>query len=262
MEKSAFKKDYREFATDHIHTLRLQLDGMQPPAILKLAVTSVPPEGIIQRFLNGTELTAYQGLQYPRRRTSYLLGKLAAKLALAEEGEDLTGLAIHHGILGQPLAADGSRLITVTHCDTLGAAMAYDRRLLAGIDIERISDQARDALLRVTSDQEMNLAVDLRSRIGATAFLTILWTAKEAMSKVLQTGFSAGTELFELKMIEQREHGVVGRFKLFSPFISLSVLRSEYIFTAVLPGKSLAPGEEDLLLAQFRQVLPEQLPHL
>lgn len=165
--------------------MSLELGSKEEPYRLKLSVVSLQPEGEPLEYLSSEEKETYFGFQYPRRRNSYLLGKLAAKTAVAEEGEDLSGIQIEHGILCQPLVAGRSRKVTITHCDSLGAAVGYDPRLLAGVDMELVDEKAAEAIRRITSREEEALLPEL----AASAALTLLWTAKEAMSKVIQTGF-------------------------------------------------------------------------
>ncbi|OMF96017.1 4'-phosphopantetheinyl transferase superfamily protein [Paenibacillus sp. FSL R7-0273] len=259
MRYSSFTRRYADYWAEGVWNIAFELEGVEPSASFRLTVAALPPEAAAADYLSLSEQAEYARFQYPRRRCSYLLGKLSAKLALAGEADDLSAIAIEHGIMNQPVVSGSSRKITVTHCDSLGAALAFDQRLLAGVDIELISEQARDALRRITSVEEERLSSGPQQDMGQTAFLTLLWTAKEAMSKVLLTGFTVATELFEVKTLERRKYGVVGRFCNFPQFLSLSVLREEYIFSMVLPAKAFAPGEEDRLLERIHNSLP-QLP--
>lgn len=210
-------------------------------------------------YLSAEEKKKYYGFHYPRRRNSYLLGKLAAKMAVAGEQEDLAGIQIEHGILCQPLVAGSTRRVSITHCDTLGAAVDYDPRLLAGVDMELVDEKAVEAIRRITSSQEEELNNEPGTLLATPLFLTLLWTAKEAMSKVIQTGFTVPTELFEIKQCSRSGQGIISQFKNFPQFKAVSVLRNEYVYTLVLPAKAMTDATESRLLQALQGLLPESL---
>lgn len=253
MQHPTFAGQYGASLQQTVRTMSLELNGPEGKYTLKLSVVSLPPEDAPLDYLSPAEKAQYFGFQYPRRRNSYLLGKLAAKTAVAEEGEALSGIQIEHGILGQPIVAGSARRITVTHCDTLGAAADYDPRLLAGVDIELVDEKAAEAIRRITSREEEALLPEL----AAASALTLLWTAKEAMSKVIQTGFTVPTELFEIKACTFSGGAVISEFKNFPQFQAFSILRKEYVYTLVLPAKVLAGSSEARLIAGLEGLLPD-----
>lgn len=253
---TTFARQYEQFLSQTVRRISFELEGPEDRYGLKLSVVSLPPEDGPLDYLSAAEKEQYSGFKYPRRRNSYLLGKLAAKMAVAEEQDDLSEIQVDHGILCQPLVAGSDRKITITHCDTLGAAVDYDPRLLLGVDMELVDEKAMDALRRITSKEEEALMKDLGPELAPTHFLTLLWTAKEAMSKVLQTGFTVPTDLFEIKACTRGEQGVISQFKNFPQFKAISVLRREYVFTIVLPAKAMTDSSEDRLLQCLQEMLP------
>ncbi|MEK4852139.1 4'-phosphopantetheinyl transferase superfamily protein [Paenibacillus sp. FSL H7-0756] len=253
MQHPVFASQYGASLQQTVRTMSLELESPEAPYRLKLSVVSLPPEGDPLEYLNQEEKDTYFGFQYARRRNSYLLGKLAAKTAVAEEGEALSGIQIEHGILCQPLVAGRNRKITITHCDSLGAAVGYDPRLLAGVDMELVDEKAAEAIRRITSREEEALLPEL----AAATALTLLWTAKEAMSKVIQTGFTVPTELFELKACTCSGSVVISQFKNFPQFQAVSILRKEYVYTLVLPAKVLAGSSETRLIEGLEGLLPD-----
>lgn len=247
------KVQYRQFLSDTVRRMSLELEGPEASYMLKLSLVSLPPEDAPLDYLSPAEKEQYFGFQYPRRRNSYLLGKLAAKIAVAEEDDDLSAIQIEHGILCQPFIAGSTRKITVTHCDTLGAAAVYDPGLLAGVDMERVDERAAEAIRRITSKEEEALKMEL----APPHFLTLLWTAKEAMSKVIQTGFTVPTELFEIKECTCSGQTAVSRFRNFPHFKAVSVVRREYVYSIVLPAKSVSGPAEARLVQGLQELLPD-----
>ncbi|MEK4042686.1 4'-phosphopantetheinyl transferase superfamily protein [Paenibacillus sp. FSL H8-0048] len=257
MQYTAFARQYEQFLSETVRRCHLELEGPEGSYGLKLSVVSLPPEDGPLDYLSAAEKEQYFGFQYPRRRNSYLLGKLAAKMAAAGEEDDLAGIQIEHGILCQPIVSGSTRRITITHCDGLGAAVDYDPRLMAGVDIELVDEKAVEGIRRITSKQEEELIKESGPLLALPNFLTLLWTAKEAMSKVIQTGFTVPTELFEVKSCSRSGRGAISQFKNFTQFKAISVLREEYVFTIVLPAKAMTDSSEALLLQSLQELLPD-----
>ncbi|MBW4080574.1 4'-phosphopantetheinyl transferase superfamily protein [Paenibacillus sp. S150] len=249
---TTFARQHGQFLSKYVQKADFQLEGAEDRYGLNISVVTLPPEDGPLDYLSKAEKDQYYSFKYPRRRNSYILGKLAAKMAVAGEHDDLAGIQVDHGILCQPIVAGRTRGITITHCDDLGAAIDYDPRLLLGVDMELVDEKAMDALRRITSKEEEGLIHGLGPE---PAFLTLLWTAKEAMSKVIQTGFTVPTELFEIKSCVRGEQGVISQFTNFPQFKALSILREKYVFTVVLPGKAMTEMSEIRLLNGLRQLL-------
>ncbi|NQX47862.1 4'-phosphopantetheinyl transferase superfamily protein [Paenibacillus tritici] len=257
MQYTTFARQYGHFLTDTVRRVRLELEGPEGSYGLGLSVVSLPPEDGPLDYLSAAEKEQYFGFRYPKRRNSYLLGKLAAKMAVAGDQDDLAGIEIQHGILFQPMVAGSTRRITITHCDTLGAAVDYDPRLLAGVDMELVDEKAVEGIRRITSKREEALNGELGPELAPPVFLTLLWTAKEAMSKVIQTGFTVPTELFEIRQCTRDGQGVISLFKNFPQFKALSILRREYVYTLVLPAKAMTDSSEARLLQALQELLPD-----
>jgi 4'-phosphopantetheinyl transferase len=93
---------------------------------------------------------------------------------------------IQAGIFQQPVVVSGKHnlQVSITHCDDFGAALAFPETDPMGIDIERIGPAQRAALERQMTEAEKE-----RMNFLPVAYdmgITLLWTAKEALSKVLK----------------------------------------------------------------------------
>lgn len=168
---ATFEKQYKLFLTRIVRKAELQLEGPEGREGLDFCMVSVPSEDGPQDYLSKAEKDQYISFQYPRRRNSYLRSKLACKMTVARAVDDLTGIIIDHGVIGQPFIHGSDRKITITHCDTM-------------------------AIARITSKEEQLLL--LGHGIQAPTFLTVLWRVKEAMSKVM-------TEIGETRLLRQLE---------------------------------------------------------
>ena len=67
---------------------------------------------------------------------------------------------------------------------------------------------------------------------------TVVWTAKEALSKALRCGMTCPYELLEICGLEQRDGFFLGRFKNFGQYQFQSWQRGNTVVTIVLPKKT------------------------
>ncbi|WP_410511170.1 4'-phosphopantetheinyl transferase superfamily protein [Paenibacillus sp. BR2-3] len=250
---TTFASRNEAFFSKAVRRRTIRLNGPDEAYDLNLCVASIHQEAAPLEFLSPSETDKYFSFKYQRRRNSYLLGKLAAKLAIASEEDDLDHIIIEHGILCQPIVAGSDRKITITHSDSIGAAVYYDPRLLIGIDIEVVDQKTEDALKKVTSQDEEALINQSDADYGA--MLTMLWTIKEAMSKVIQTGFTVAPDMFEISEIARKEAGFISQFKNFPQFQAISILSHEYVLTVVLPRKAMADAGEYRLTQILQELL-------
>lgn len=141
-------------------------------------------KGLVQ-YLHAQEYNYYNILKFEKRIRSYLMGRFVAKQAVAALiGEkNLTNIFIHSGIFTQPIVVSSKQNIqvSITHCDDFGAALAFPEAHPMGIDIEKINPNKRNVLERQITggEKERISSCSLSYETG----LTLLWTAKEALSE-------------------------------------------------------------------------------
>ena len=168
------------------------------------------------------------------------MGRFVAKQAVAAlTGEkNLTDIFIQSGIFTQPIVVSGKSNIqvSITHCDDFGAALAFPEAHPMGIDIERISNRERDVLEKQITMAEKE---QLRScPLSYESGLTLLWTAKEALSKVIKTGLMTPFEVFEISRIEMHDNYVMSYYKNFAQYKVISFAINRYMCSLVHPLKT------------------------
>ena len=149
-------------------------------------------------ILSQREAAFFQTLRFPKRRVEWLGGRFALK----ELVRGLTG-AEYKGIEVLPQPTSGKPLLTVggtnsplafsiTHSRGWAAAAVSTEEPFLGIDLEKIEIRT-DAWARdFFHPSELTAAGD--------AFLTALWTQKEALVKLLGTGLSLNS--YEVRCID------------------------------------------------------------
>ena len=195
-------------------------------------------------FLAPAEAVYFAGLRYLRRQQSFLLGRYAAKLALQSllKAADPKAIEIGRGVFEQPLISYLSARapeVTISHCDEIAVALAFPSGHPMGVDIEQI-DPDRVATIR---SQMSPVEREWARSAGADelALSTLIWTAKEALSKALTCGLMSPMEIFNLAEfypLGLRMWG--GLFQNFGQYRFMGWLSRTVAMSVVLPKKSEA----------------------
>lgn len=189
-------------------------------------------------FLHVKEQTYFTSLQYPKRQHSYLLGRFCAKHAIGNylQNKSLSFTLIENGVFNQPIAyhpLPTDVQISISHSDSMGAALAFPNAHPMGIDLEMITEAHVTTIksqLTLIEKQKAALFSENEPMI-----FTLLWTVKEALSKALKCGFMISFELFEIEEMKQKENYVESSFKHFQQFKAISFPLAETICSLVYP---------------------------
>ncbi|MED1947228.1 MULTISPECIES: 4'-phosphopantetheinyl transferase [Brevibacillus] len=211
-------------------------------ASLSIGYFSVPADFFkMVRFLHPKEFEYYFHLEFERRVKSYLTGRYVAKKAVSFlTGEDsLDRICIAQGILHHPvvnLPNTTNVQVSITHCDDLAAAIAFSEELPMGIDIERISVDRNKVLETQMTAKESSLLSGLPYSYEAT--LTLFWTVKEALSKILKTGLTTSFHIYEISQVELRDGVVFSLFENFPQYRTASYILGDYVCSITYPKKT------------------------
>lgn len=156
-----------------------------PYQLTVVDLSGLPPaDGI----LSERERAFYQTLRFPKRRTEWLGGRFALKRLVQEHfpGTELVDVEVLPHESGKPVLLVGGKpcnlAFSITHSRGFAAAAISATYKFLGIDLEknehRIDAWAKDFF----HPSELTARDD--------AFLTALWTQKEALVKLLGTGLS------------------------------------------------------------------------
>ncbi|MUL33895.1 4'-phosphopantetheinyl transferase family protein [Priestia megaterium] len=194
------------------------------------------------KYLHTKELDYYLKLTYEKRVKSYLAGRYAAKKAISSfvQEENLDQILIEQGIFHQPIIVypNANNLqVSITHCDDLGAAIAFPEALPMGIDIERISIERKAILRSQMTEREKDIIKSFP--YSEEVMLTLLWTAKESLSKILKTGLTIPLEILEVNMLEIKGNTVLGYFNNLFQYCVSSWVFDEYVCSIAYPKNTL-----------------------
>lgn len=202
-------------------------------------------------FLHENESAYYNGLPVDKRRLSYLLGRKAAKTAVAEltAHADLQSIEIGSGVFQFPIvktAVAQNLQVSISHCDKLGVAVAFQEEHPMGVDIERIDHGKKEVMKTYVSVNETVLIEN--NQLSVSAGATAMWTIKEALSKILKTGLTVGGAILEVKTFEKYNEVYISTFRHFIQYKAISLPAGDYVCSIVLP-KNTKPALENFCRA-------------
>ncbi|MBO9729952.1 MAG: 4'-phosphopantetheinyl transferase superfamily protein [Chitinophaga sp.] len=221
-------------------------------------INSTLPDLIPQLpLLHPRELTYFNNLPSDLRKQSYLLGRVAAKQAIADLTgvHDMAAFYIDFGIFNFPVIkniGNHNVQVCISHCDNIGIAIAYPEEHPLGIDIEEINHSTLSALETVITDHETSLLTGIKE--DAAFSHGMLWTIKEALSKILRTGLMFDFKQIEVDILEKKEHIYLSSFRHFAQYKAISFPMSQHICSLVLPRNTTA--DISMLQRSIRHIIP------
>lgn len=192
-------------------------------------------------LLHPEERKKFEGFKFDKRRHSYLLGRLTAKKALEAVNPATSSdqVFIDEGVFQFPVCRHQQGpyfQLSISHCDEVGMALAYPEAHPVGIDIEKINAKSLEALEGQFSDKEKQMLQS--QQLDPLAGLTMLWTAKEALSKIFRTGMMMDFRIFELSKIEQQGNFFLSEYKNCGQYKAISIIHESHACTITVPGRS------------------------
>ncbi|WP_226001901.1 4'-phosphopantetheinyl transferase family protein [Paenibacillus sp. BJ-4] len=225
-----------------------QLMLKREDTVMKAAVSFVHADyntgaPLDREVFDSEECSYFENLVFHRRKSNFLLGRLSAKQAASVllSEPNLRNVSVKTGIFGQPLlriTGVPSYQVSIAHCDCIGTAVVFPEAHPMGIDLERIGPNRNKTIESQLTTEERERISDVQGVEEYSALLTVFWTVKEAISKILRTGFTTSPHVLEI--IETRFVNGYYRstFSHFPQYAAQSYRLGNYIYTIVAPRKT------------------------
>ena len=193
-------------------------------------------------LLHPEELSIYRNYQFEKRKQSYLLGRIATKKALMRHNSTFipTDFYIKSGVFQQPIVCSTLNYnikVSIAHSNSIGLAIVFSEEHPAGVDIEKVDVKRLSTIQSSLSSSECAI-LDSFS-IPISVGYTLLWTVKEGLSKIIQTGLTLDFSIMSISDIEPHEDHYVSYFEHFHQYKAYSFFHHEYICSIVFPKNTL-----------------------
>jgi 4'-phosphopantetheinyl transferase len=188
--------------------------------------------------LHPNELAQYESLVVLRRKTSFLLGRYVAKQALAVLLREsvYTNIEIVPGVFTQPIVKFPTPEpvgVSITHAGELACALAFPQIHPMAIDVEQLDTKNIAAMKSQILPEE--LSPEALPPWSELVGCTVIWTAKEALSKVLKCGMMCPFSILETVELGQDASCYVGYFRNFGQYKFHAWVLQNHVITIVLP---------------------------
>lgn len=204
------------------------------------SIINQPLESIYEHYnLLHTDEKAYADtLKFDRRKHSYLLGRTSAKLALQQliKEQSADSIFIDYGVFQFPVVKYVQNLnlqASISHCDNIGLALIYPEEHPLGIDIEKVEPKIIETLDRQLTDKEKELLT--KKNLFTDSGHTLLWTAKEALSKIFRTGLMMEFKTLEIDAITLQDGIYESTYTNCGQYKAFSCILDDYVCSIVLP---------------------------
>lgn len=249
MNPAATLAEHRTFAWEHREGRERVVLAVATGASLERLERSLP------EWLSERE-AARIARAVAKRRAEYLLGRYAAKSALAvwNGAGVLRDFTILPGAFDQPVVEGPSPAdVTLAHTADLAVALAHPRGHPMGIDVETIDPGRTDVLRTQVAPSELP-----SSAPGSEAeTLFLLWSAKEALSKALRCGLTCPCDILATARAAFGSDGTCsGEFAQFGQYRFLAWLAGGRAFALVGSRRAAWDGSVLELVAFTRSIPP------
>ncbi len=190
----------------------------------------------IKNSLTSQEYLEWDSFPSDLRKNSFFRGRVCGKKALniISSEFELTQWEIQRGIIGQPVVVNISKssirhAISISHSEEFAGAIAFNQTFPCGLDIESMNRNVETSTIASSfTSGEKNL-IDSNDRSSVFR----IWTAKEAISKIMLMGLILSLDIFEIKSIQKSNYGNYWtlRFKNFPLYKGISFEKDNCIIT-------------------------------
>ncbi len=193
-------------------------------------------------FLSDFEKEKLTQIGSEKRKLDYLSGRVCSKIALDafNKGTKHDQFSIDNGIFGFPIVksikAVNNLKVCISHTKSIGGAISFKEEHPVAIDIECVSADIQKFKEDIITEKE-HLQITTLS-INQDIAYTALWTAKEALSKILHTGLMTPFSLYETQNIVVHDYYIQLEYSFFPQYKCIIFFVKDCIISLALPRKS------------------------
>jgi len=193
-------------------------------------------------ILHPDEAALLRSFKYEKRKQSYLMGRIASKIALSAflREVDPARIEIASGVFNQPVVRHASRdvpEVSISHTKDRAVAVCFPAGHCIGIDLEIVGADPDGTVRSQLTSRELAAAGSGPPGEGLACLM--IWSMKEGLSKALKCGLTVPLEVLEIDgLVFDGETSCTCGFRKFGRYKGVSDVVAGYVFTLVLPRDS------------------------
>ena len=212
---------------------QLQLCDNKKPGFISLLTLAKENSFLLeQNYLSLKEKVQLSHFKTNKRRESFLAGRVAAKAAIEKyvgESFNIKQISVENGLFRQPFIDHVNVSLSISHSDEVAGSVVGPAGIPLALDIERISSSLHQVLTSVINEHHPDLyQLTLIEKMA-------IWSGMEALSKVIQTGFTTSLSIYRVNQLKPNHHYIELMFKYFPSFLARCYVLEPYVITLVLP---------------------------
>ncbi len=162
-----------------------------------------------QNILSEDEIARYTQMKIEKRKKEWVLGRMTAKALLSSNGlpyagQSMASIWIDNQPEGAPYLPNGkvSGSLSISHRENIAvAAFTPLESTFLGIDLEKIESREMSFVEDFFTQAELDFTLKLSGE-AQTIWITLVWSAKEAVLKAWQKGLRLDTRSIQIYPID------------------------------------------------------------
>jgi len=197
--------------------------------------------------LSKQEKSVYASFPSKKRQLTYLMGRHCAKKAINQLHSKITpsDITIESGCFDQPIVIHSdiqNTQISIAHSQHSAIAIAFPEHHPMGVDIETLDEDRLKIINTQLTESEKRLCVT--PSVSELMLKTVLWTAKESLSKTIKTGLMTPPSIYEINTVTRNEDEFEITFKHFGQYKGVAVSFGGNVICVCMPKESRAQLEK------------------
>lgn len=226
------------------HLIKLERDDQIFESYIIMGSVDYSDLSELVHTLTPRELLEYKKIMVNKRRIEFCLGKYVGKMSAAKltGSHSLRDLSIEKGVFNQPILCFNNNQrrniqISLSHVNNKAISVAFPEEHPMGIDMEIVDQKNKEVIASQMLDSELHLIGF--SSLSTLVGLTLLWTVKESLSKVLKTGLTTPLSVYSVSQVKKVETGYISEFTNFPQYKVFSWVTDKYVTSLCLPKNTL-----------------------
>lgn len=194
----------------------------------------------VQQLFGPKEQQSYSRFHKEKRKKEIYWSRLMAKKSISQlnrnddtnEGKPFSDIEISKGVFNNPIVKGlyNDFQVSITHCKDYAGAIAYPEELILGLDMESAGHSKERSIWEILTEREKRL---LPLTMDKEIFTLMMWTAKEALVKLIKLGLSVHFDIMDIHQFKFEKDNCTITFRFFPSIEVFSTVENTFENTLI-----------------------------